>query len=92
MKCDVFSASFKGICRYFLSVGETSVIAVRDENLLRQKKVKPSEVPAAVIARLRLVWHHSSQSPLRFCLSVFPHLFPSVLFPRIPPFPGVTHR
>lgn len=92
MKCEIFSASFKGICSYFPSIGETSVIAGGDENLLRQTKVNPSEVPAAVIPRLCLVWHHSSQSPLSFCLSVFLRLFPSVLFLRMPPFPGATGR
>lgn len=71
VKCDIFSASLKGICSYFPSIGETSGIAVGDENLLRQKKANPSEVPAAVIPRLRLIWHHSSQD------SVYPS-FPFV--------------
>lgn len=63
MKCDIFSASFKEICRYFPCIGETSVIAaVGDENLIKQKKLNTSEAPAAMVPRLCLTWHHSSQS------------------------------
>lgn len=36
-----FLLPLKGFCSSFLSIGETSVIAVGDGNLLRQKKSKP---------------------------------------------------
>lgn len=92
VKCDVFSASFKGICSYFPSIGETSVIAVEDENLLRQKKVNLSEVPAAVFPGCVLFGIIPPSLHSGFCLSFFPYLFLCILLLRIPLVPGVSGR